>query len=179
MTEKTLEKVQNKLIIRADSFRCLKNIAHSLMGNESLLDFNKITKTPEDLKAISVGRTLSKGGHLLTEWLEDDNGNVSELSPYFRSYLTWKFGYTNWRDWRRENWGTIWNPKDILLTQVDRYRIEYQFLTVHPPEGIIKKLVSKEALLPYSYAGEKVNIVWSIYGKEGFPRIFSNFSEDN
>lgn len=182
MTEDILEQVQNKLIIRAESFRSLKKVIGNFSGKDSLFDFDQVIKTPEDLKAVYVGRTFSSKGQLLTEWLENSYGEVSELSSSFRSYLLSHFGHTNWRDWRLENWGTIWNPRDIKLTQTDEHEIEYQFLTVHPPEGIIKGIFPQEGPTRKTFdrwcIENNIKFIWSVYNKEDIPRIFSSLSKE-
>lgn len=83
-----------------------------------LKDFNTITPMPKELiDTQSPARIISQ-----EEWDKEEamtpeerkekwlsRGITQEMSDDFNK----RFGFNNWYDWARENWGTKWNAYDI------------------------------------------------------------------
>ena len=160
--------ITNILTVKG-SEKQVKEVFEAVKGQDTLLDFNKIIKMPEELnvESSSDGRMgmeylLYKsnegfekyvGTYERVEKLQDERKNqIIELGKKYLSNLA-KYGYTNWYDWCRANWGTKWNAYDIEM--VDDYTIKFDTAWSGVPDLICAlSTMFPEVEFRYIYADE-------------------------
>lgn len=86
--------VTNKVCIENGDIADILKIVSS---EDREFDFNKLIPMPADLQGTTSGSYLSS----LEQKKQDEN--------------VIKYGYGNWYDWSRGNWGTRWNANDISV----------------------------------------------------------------
>lgn len=139
----------------------------SCEGKPFLIDFEKIIPTPEIMKDTNKG-SQELNARILLGW--DDGStmlgwdwvqqagikDVEDLKAYLLKKDPWlatlaknmkraqeETGFSNWYDWRVENWGTKWNA-DGGTREEQRTRILLTFSTAwSPPTPIVKALSEK------------------------------------
>lgn len=147
----------------------VKNVFAHMKTEYSEFDFNKIIPMPEELNIESSSDGRIGMEYLLyksndgferyvdtyerIEKLPDERKNqIIELGKKYLSNLA-KYGYTNWYDWCRVNWGTKWNAYDI--EKVDDYTIEFN-TAWSGVSNLIRQLSLKfpEVEFEYTFADE-------------------------
>lgn len=163
--------ITNVLIVHGSSEQA-KNVFAYMKTESSEFDFNQIVPMPKELniESSSDGRVgmeyllyKSNDGferyvdtYERVEKIQDERKNqIIELGKKYLSNLA-KYGYTNWYDWCRVNWGTKWNAYDI--EKRDDYTIEFNTAWSGVTK-LIRQLSLKfpEVEFGYIYADEDVS----------------------
>lgn len=136
-------------------------------------DFNRIIPQPESIANSICSSEVDKG---LRHWLKYNEGDdlwykISEMVSYVGNKAETyskeevllgqkavnnirRYGYKDWYDWNRANWGTKWNA---ITTDVEGDTIIFQTAWSHP-ELVIKKLseMFPDATFDLDYADEDI-----------------------
>lgn len=171
--ENLVEEVQNYLEIKCSTRQETKQFLYHFFRKDCLFNFDVLATTPEDLRAVQVGVAYDSKNQALTEWMEGKDGMPEAIPNFLKSYFKTQYGYTNWRDWRLDHWGTLWNPKAVKINLKEETTLLYQFKTVQVPFGIIKELERFKTF--------NISFLWTIYkmGQDQTPRLFSSKVEDS
>lgn len=163
--------ITNILTVKG-SEKQVKEVFEAMKGQDTLFDFNKIVKMPEELNVESSTDGRMGMEYLLyksndgferyvdtyerVEKIQDERKNqIIELGKKYLSNLA-KYGYTNWYDWRRANWGTKWNA--YYIEMIDDYTIKFDTAWSGAPDLIcVLSTMFPEVEFEYIYADEDVS----------------------
>lgn len=148
----------------------VKNVFAHIKTEHSEFDFNKIIPMPEELNiesstngSIGIEYLLFKSGEFgfrkyeetykrVESYDEKRKNEIIELGKKYLSNIV-KYGYTNWYDWRIDNWGTKWNAYET--EKIDDYTIEFNTAWNGVPDLIcVLSTMFPEVEFEYIYADE-------------------------
>lgn len=147
------------------------------MGEELLIDFNKIIPMPAELMVEDSVRSKEAEAYVFVHehnlpdprtigFYQFPNADQAMKDPEeFKRYLHLgnqlvsnrkKYGYSTWYDWRQDKWGANWNADDCI--KVDEHTI--QFIT--PWNGVHNVIQALAQIFPdvaiaYDYADDVCN----------------------
>jgi hypothetical protein len=141
-----------------EQFRTAIRKKDARIDDESaVIDFNRFIKMPEQLlkttspsitSRVEMERKLNPKFSIETDTISNLSGVKLKAALAQEEELRNKFGYDNWYDWSKANWGTKWNACDpsIIGTSEEPGGIVTFMFTFQTawtmPEGIINSMVS-------------------------------------
>ena len=146
------KRIVNKLEIKGNA-RQLQEFLHSVNGEFSVFDFNRILPMPKKLlinddnavKILKECRSVKKAARAIEDmgfvWLLNYRPirNIKRASQNKR-----EFGHMTWRDWRLKKWGTEYLAMDVrvhyLISGAENVLTIWFTSIDSPPEGILRAL---------------------------------------
>ena len=94
-------------------------------------------------------------------------------------YNLQKYGFEDWYDWSRENWGTKWNACDTLILVDYEGELYFSFNTAWcTPENVYRKLASMGYEFTVAYADEDLGYNVGLIKTEDNNIVFRNLEEE-
>jgi hypothetical protein len=124
--------VQNTVTITGPE-KDIDALMRLVKSQESVLDFDKIVRSPKVLRSVTVGGS----GHVW--WVRGDE----RIEIPKKTIARWrtKYGADNWYDWNVHNWGTKWNAYEVTSERLDSDSLQYVFYTAwSSPKPVMERL---------------------------------------